>query len=78
VDETGNAVPDATVEGSWTLPDSPAVTVSLATDSSGSASHKLRRVQAESGGTFIFTVSEVLRNGYTFVGGEAIGTAVVP
>ena len=80
VDEAGNAVPDATVEGSWTLPDSSIETVSLATDSSGSASHKLRRVQAQSGESFSFTVTDVLRGEDTFddVGPGLTGTAVVP
>jgi hypothetical protein len=78
-DVSDYAVPDAIVLGEWKHPNGATETVSLVTDSSGSASNKLRRVQAQSGESFSFTVTNVVRGEEdAFDNVERTGIAVVP
>jgi hypothetical protein len=68
VDENGNAVSGATVSGAWSGAAISGVTTGT-TDAAGKVMLGSDLVRQFPGATFTFTVTKVVKDGYTFING---------
>lgn len=73
-DDTGSPVQSALVEVEWTLPDTSIVPASASTNASGRA-----QILAPDGGPglYVVTVTNVIKAGYTWTGGDVITKSIV-
>lgn len=66
VNASGTPVADVTVSGKWTLPDGSTMNILGTTNGKGQARSSTGRVEASSGHTFTFEVTDVYKDGATY------------